>query len=534
MRGSRRAAAAVVAAMMLSLAPGVASGSDCPSGWVALTFDDGPGVRTAAVLDVLAARGAPGTFFVLGCNVTGRADLVRRTTAEGHRIGLHTYGHEYLTRLSAPQILATLSRTEEVVRAAGGVPAPLVRPPGGATGARVQAVLASAGYAHVLWTVDPFDWQGPPATTVTARVLAQARAGGIVLLHDGNAASQVHLALPGIIDGLRARGFCLGLLDDQGHVVSPAALGAFAPPQHVDVIAGTNRFATALQVSRYAWPSAPAAVVVSGEDFADALAAAPLAGLLAGPLLLTPDEHLYPGVLAELQRLGATRVVVVGRVGDTVVGELQGTGMEVTVLRGVDRYATSTLVAEEVVALGGDPSTVLLATGREHPDGLAAGAIAAHRRHPVLLVGPGEDSARIAALMQTWGTASTLVLGGRAAVEDLSVLGLPAVTRLAGPDRVSTAIAAAGWAIEHGFMPQPVLASGEGFPDGLVSGVLGGRLGRPLLLTTGVGLPSPLQHWMATRNPGTILTVGGSAAVCPTTVCHLRTGTLSPFVCPSG
>src|SRR5439155_801464 len=63
---------------------------------VALTFDDGPNGRcTEAVLDALAAHGAPATFFVLGANVAGgrNDELLARMVHEGHVIGIHSYSH---------------------------------------------------------------------------------------------------------------------------------------------------------------------------------------------------------------------------------------------------------------------------------------------------------------------------------------------------------------------------------------------------------------------------------------------------------
>ena len=60
---------------------------------VALTFDDGPGPDTPALLDVLRDRGVRATFFVTGAHVTAHPDLARRIVAEGHAVGNHTFSH---------------------------------------------------------------------------------------------------------------------------------------------------------------------------------------------------------------------------------------------------------------------------------------------------------------------------------------------------------------------------------------------------------------------------------------------------------
>jgi|GEM_PF-5403107 len=172
---------------------------------VALTFDDGPAAITSRWLDVLRRHDAPGTFFVLGASVHGREALLRRMVREGHAIGNHSYDHADLSGGGRGQ----LGRTNAVIRAATGVQPCVFRPPGGATSARLDAEVRSAGMHDVLWSVDTNDWRGPGAATIAARALT-AGPGGIVLMHDGGGPREPGLAaLPTIIRGLRARGYRL-------------------------------------------------------------------------------------------------------------------------------------------------------------------------------------------------------------------------------------------------------------------------------------------------------------------------------------
>jgi peptidoglycan-N-acetylglucosamine deacetylase len=82
------------------------------------------------------------------------------------------------------------------------------RPPGGATTSTVMAAAQELGDRTVLWSVDPADWQpGVTADQLVWRVLAGARPGAIVLLHDGGGdRSATVAALPAIIDGLHRLG----------------------------------------------------------------------------------------------------------------------------------------------------------------------------------------------------------------------------------------------------------------------------------------------------------------------------------------
>jgi peptidoglycan/xylan/chitin deacetylase (PgdA/CDA1 family) len=201
----------------------VGAATACGAGYVALTFDDGPHPSyTAPILDVLARKEVPATFFVIGSRADAHPALVRSQGAAGHVVANHTYRHERLTGLGDADIVRTVDRTHSAIARAGALPARLVRPPYGATNSRVRVVLATAGYTQVGWSVDPRDWERT-ASAIRTGVLANLHDGAIVLLHDGVANSGETLAaLPGVIDGVRSRGYCLGTLDARGRVV-PAA-----------------------------------------------------------------------------------------------------------------------------------------------------------------------------------------------------------------------------------------------------------------------------------------------------------------------
>ncbi|SMC25926.1 Peptidoglycan/xylan/chitin deacetylase, PgdA/CDA1 family [Clostridium acidisoli DSM 12555] len=62
---------------------------------VYLTFDDGPSVITNSLLDTLKKCNVKATFFIVGKEVDGREDVLKRIYDEGHSIGLHTYSHDF-------------------------------------------------------------------------------------------------------------------------------------------------------------------------------------------------------------------------------------------------------------------------------------------------------------------------------------------------------------------------------------------------------------------------------------------------------
>ncbi|MCG6197979.1 polysaccharide deacetylase family sporulation protein PdaB, partial [Anoxybacillus sp. LAT_38] len=63
------------------------------------------------------------------------------------------------------------------------------------------------GYTVIQWDTDSKDWINPGVDTIVNNVLSKAHPGDIVLLHASDSCKQTHLALPQIIDKLRADGY---------------------------------------------------------------------------------------------------------------------------------------------------------------------------------------------------------------------------------------------------------------------------------------------------------------------------------------
>jgi peptidoglycan/xylan/chitin deacetylase (PgdA/CDA1 family) len=185
---------------------------------VALTFDDGPDpARTPALLSTLAALDVRATFFLLGRAVDAHPELAARIAREGHELGNHTYDHPYLPLVRRARVAEQLARTDAaIVRATGRVPE-LARPPyGGRSPANVRA-MQRAGKRVVLWDVNSYDWKGAPADDVARRVVARARAGSIVLMHEARDGGEATIdAVRMIVPALRERGIALTTVSELG------------------------------------------------------------------------------------------------------------------------------------------------------------------------------------------------------------------------------------------------------------------------------------------------------------------------------
>ena len=170
---------------------------------VALTVDDGPRRSTTTqLLDGLAERGVKATFFLSGAQIENNEDVVRRMDREGHQVGIHTFDHVKLTGLSRADFDAQVERTRAALKGVLGHNDFLLRPPYGMLD---DGVRAMAGCPILLWSIDPEDWRDRDGERVAAEVTAQARDGGIILMHDIFPES-VDAALE-IVDALHAQGY---------------------------------------------------------------------------------------------------------------------------------------------------------------------------------------------------------------------------------------------------------------------------------------------------------------------------------------
>ena len=178
---------------------------------VALTFDDGPDrVWTPQVLTLLRAHHARATFFIVGERALARPDLVRAELRLGE-VGDHTASHRDLQRLPVAAAREEIARGADEIAQAGAPRPTLFRPPiGHETAGLIDWALHSEGLRTVLWTVAVERYTNHEPTTAAVRdVLARVRPGAIILAHDGGPPGRARTlaALPGLLDGLRRRGY---------------------------------------------------------------------------------------------------------------------------------------------------------------------------------------------------------------------------------------------------------------------------------------------------------------------------------------
>jgi putative cell wall-binding protein len=163
---------------------------------------------------------------------------------------------------------------------------------------------------------------------------------------------------------------------------------------------------------------------VNDGTFADGISAAALAAGRHWPVLLTSQSYVYQESVDTWRALGIHTIYLVGGpavIGDNIRDWLVSQGLTVHRLAGANRYGTSTAVAGANESLGGrSVATLLFATGRNYPDALASGALAARLSAQLVLVdgaGAGQDSATASWVQPRAGQVTTpYILGGPVAV----------------------------------------------------------------------------------------------------------------------
>jgi putative cell wall-binding protein len=280
-------------------------------------------------------------------------------------------------------------------------------------------------------------------------------------------------------------------------------------PRPVRRLAGDDRVATAIAVSQAALPDAASAagvILASAGGFADALAGTPLAVARDGVVLLTPREALDDRVRAEIGRVmqpDGTVYVLGGphAISEAVVDALVASGFHTQRVAGADRFETAVAVA----GLFEDPATIYLATGRDFPDAIAAGAAAGVSAGVVLLTDGPRMPDSTNDFLRTHPNVPVNAIGGDAE------RAMPSAASFVGEDRYATAVLVADHVLSGSTTVG--VASGERFPDAITGGAHIAALGGALVLTRADSLPEATADWLVDAPVIAPFVYGGPVAI---------------------
>lgn len=198
---------------------------------VALTFDaehpdrpTDPGVAER-LLEGLDRLAVPATFFVQGRWAEAYPDTAARIAKAGHIVGNHSHYHARMPQLNSKGLAWDIQTAEDNIVAITGVdPKPWFRNPfgEGSDDPRVLKAIERAGYVHVGWSVEAFDWEpDPPLAELVDTIvegMLSARDESVALLHTWP--KRVAKALPQIVGRLRDAGAELVRVDRLDNIIA--------------------------------------------------------------------------------------------------------------------------------------------------------------------------------------------------------------------------------------------------------------------------------------------------------------------------
>lgn len=286
----------------------------------------------------------------------------------------------------------------------------------------------------------------------------------------------------------------------------------------MDLYAGNNRYATAVEISKKSFSSTDTVILALGTNFPDALAGGPLAITENAPILLTTPTSLRPETLYEILRLGASKVMILGSDGaisKAIDAELQSYGIIVERVYGDSRYGTAVEVAKKVRSKTTDHSKVILASGTTFADALAIGSYAAKEGIPILLTRPDVLTPTTKTALQEFAVDEVLIVGDVTALSstvenEIRSMGI-LTSRVFGANRFNTSVSIA--ARYFSSSENAVFANGMVFADALAAAPFAARMNAPIILLRDSIVTAGVKEYLPLSTIGHAVFVGGDAAI---------------------
>ena len=280
------------------------------------------------------------------------------------------------------------------------------------------------------------------------------------------------------------------------------------------ILAGSNRHSTAIQVSKKGWSSAENVVLVNDSAIADALAATPLAEELNAPILLTGKGKLNRETKSEISRLGAKNVYLIGGksvLSDDLASEIKGNTYRIS---GNSREETALAIAKKIQELKPIKSIAVVNGKTGLADAVSIAAVAAEKDMAIILSNAKSGVQDSADFINSIGVEKSYIIGGNKAVSNSIMATLPGAERVSGSNRSDT-----NAKVIEKFYPNASLnnlyvakngSKGEGhLIDALAVGVLAAKNNSPVLIVSN-SLSNSQRNVVKAKNMSVITRVGGN------------------------
>ncbi|MBV4417239.1 cell wall-binding repeat-containing protein [Clostridium tyrobutyricum] len=287
-------------------------------------------------------------------------------------------------------------------------------------------------------------------------------------------------------------------------------------------LGGSDRYETSAKISQNGWANGSDYVVLaSGEGYADALCAAPIAKKYNAPILLTSSKTLNSTIKSEITRLKAKNIIEIGgtaSISSNIEDQLENDmSLNVTRLGGTDRYETSANVAREL----GDVSDIVLTSGLGYADALSIAPIAASKGYPILLTPKNSVTNSVKSYINSHKSDSTkvYVIGGSGVIPESILSSVPNPMRIFGQNRYETNVSVMEFFKTELKFQNVYIAKGDGpngneFADALSASELAARTSSPVVLTNNT-LNNYTKEFIKSNltKDTSVVSIGGQASV---------------------
>ena len=268
---------------------------------------------------------------------------------------------------------------------------------------------------------------------------------------------------------------------------------------NVKRIDGVHRYHTAMNIAESAFTKCDRAVLVSGDNFADALTAGNLAN--HAPIFLAEKEGISQGTVNTMYALGVKEVVIIGgekSVPKSVEERLKKENLKVIRIAGRNRYETSTKLAKQLKVKNKD--NVVLANGEKFADALSAAPYAVQKKQTLVLT----DGKTLPKDIQAQDVKT--IIGGEKSV---NIKGLDKAQRISGKDRYETSLEV----LQHMDKTQSaVIADGRDYPDALAAAPYAVKKNTGILLSDDTAIDR-IKEYVDSQNISDITLIGGEKSI---------------------
>lgn len=283
-------------------------------------------------------------------------------------------------------------------------------------------------------------------------------------------------------------------------------------------ISGSNRFSTAVEVSKMNYKKSETVILANSEKATDILTTSPLAESLECPVLYTKDNAIPEETISEMERLGVKRVIVIGgkkSVSDSVFKELSSK-YELNRVAGSDRFDTANKIAKEVVKRSSEKKKAIMVSSESYVDALTISSLATKENIPIVITNSKNLSEKTEEFLKNNEIKEIVYVGGNNSIsnevqKETEKKGIKTVARYAGKDRYETATI-----ISNNVRPDSdfsVYVNGENLSDAITANSLCANLKSPILLVKKDTIPDSVKKTMNGKARFNRIIVGGENSV---------------------